>query len=71
VAHILRDFFTGGAIMLGAAVCSLIALLVFLVCWIFFHVLGFLVLVFLFIFLFFAAVWLTGFLYRKMREGRK
>ena len=70
MAHILRDFFTGSAIVAGGAVFSLALLILFLVLWIFFHVLGFLVVVVFYIFLFFFVLWLIGFIARKMKERR-
>lgn len=70
MAHIMRDLFTGSAIVLAATALSFVALIVFLFLWIFFHVLGFVVVACFYVFLFFAALWFIGFAYRKMKEGK-
>ena len=71
MAHILRDFFAGSVIVAGGLIVSLAALIPFLILWIFFNVLGFLVKVMFYIFLFFAAVWSVGYLFRMLTEGKK
>ena len=67
----LRDFFMGSTVVVLGMLVSLIASVLFFVLWIFFHLVGVLACIFFFIFLFFFALWLIGFLYRKVRETAK
>lgn len=71
MAHVLKDLLMGSTIVLLGMVLSLFAALVLFILWIFFHLLGALLCVFFFIFLFFFALWLIGFLYRKAGETGK
>ena len=71
MAHILKDVLMGSTIVVLGMVASLVAALVLFILWIFFHLMGVLVCVFFFIFLFFSALWLIGFLYRKGRAISK
>jgi archaellum biogenesis protein FlaJ (TadC family) len=71
VAHVLKDLLMGSTIVLAGMLLSLAASIVFLILWLFFHLLGPLLCVFFFIFLFFFALWLIGFVYRKARETVK
>jgi hypothetical protein len=67
VAHIVRDFLAGSVIVAACTLISLVALILFLFLWIFFHIVGYLVMAALYVFLFFAAVWFIGFAYRKLK----
>ena len=71
MAHILKDVLMGSTIVVVGMVLSLVAALVLFILWIFFHLLGVLMCVFFFISLFFFALWLIGFLYRKAKESSK
>ena len=71
MAHLLKDFLMGSTIVVLGMLFSLVASIVLLILWVFFHLLGILACVFFFIFLFFFAIWLIGFLYRKIRETGK
>jgi hypothetical protein len=71
MAHILKDLLMGSTIVVVGMVLSLVAALVLLILWIFFHLLGGLLCVFFFIFLSFFGLWLIGFLYRKAKETSK
>ena len=71
MAHILRDFFTGSAIVAVGGIFSLVLLIFFLALWVFFNILGIFAAVFFYIFLFFAAIWLIGFTARKIKESKK
>lgn len=66
---ILRDFFAGSLIVATGFLASLLLLIVLGVLWILFHILGALLVVVFYVFLFFAAVWLVGHLFRKARKG--
>jgi hypothetical protein len=70
LAHILKDFFTGSLVIAAGLIISFLALLVLILLWIFFHILGALVWIFLLLFLFFGVVWFIGLMYRKIRETR-
>jgi hypothetical protein len=69
VAHIVRDLLAGSVIVAAGTAISLAALILFLFLWVFFHIVGYLVPAALYVFLFFAAVWLIGFAYRKLKGG--
>jgi hypothetical protein len=71
MAHILKDVLMGSTIVVLGMVVSLVAALVLLILWIFFHLLGALLCVFFVIFLFFFGLWIIGFLYRKTKETSK
>lgn len=66
---IVRDFFAGSLIIAAGFIASLLLLIILGVLWVVFHVLGAIFVAVFFVFLFFAAVWLVGFLYRKARKG--
>ncbi len=68
VAHLIRDMLTGTTIVVLGMLASLVASILLLFLWLFFHVLGALAAAFFVILLFFAALWLVGFLYRKLKE---
>jgi hypothetical protein len=71
VAYILRDLFAGSVIVAVGLVLSLAALILFLLLWIFFSILGALVQIMFYVFLFFAALWIIGYGYRKLKEGSR
>ncbi len=68
MAHIIKDFFMGSILLAAGIVLSFAAFIVLFVLWIFLNILGALVWVFLIVFLFFAAIWLIGYIFRKIRE---
>jgi hypothetical protein len=68
MAHILKDVLMGSTIVVVGMLVSLVASILLFILWIFFHLVGVLACIFFFIFLFFFALWLIGFLYRKVRE---
>jgi hypothetical protein len=68
MAHVLRDILTGSTIVVLGMLLSLVASIALLIIWVFFHIVGPLAVIFFFIFLFFVALWLIGFGYRKLKE---
>jgi hypothetical protein len=68
LAQVVRDFFRGSLIVLIGTIGSLIGLILLLILWVFFHVLGGILVIFLFLFVVFFSVWLIGYAYRKMKE---
>ncbi len=71
MAQVLKDFLTGSTIVLLGMFLSLAASIALLLFWIFFHVVGILAWLFFLVFVILFAVWLIGFLYRKIREMKK
>ncbi|HEY3276419.1 MAG TPA: hypothetical protein VGJ94_07340 [Syntrophorhabdaceae bacterium] len=70
MGRVLRDFFAGSMIVAAGFILSLAALILFLILWLIFNILGFFVKILFYIFLFFAALWGVGYLYRNLREGK-
>ena len=68
MAHVLRDILTGSTIVVLGMVLSLAASIALLTLWVLLHFVGVLTYIFFFIFLFFFALWLIGFMYRKIKE---
>ncbi len=68
MAHVLKDLMTGGAVIIAGVFLSLIAIIVLSILGLLFHIIGFVAMGLFFLFLFFFAVWLVGFLYRKIKE---
>lgn len=68
MSHIIKDFFRGSLILAAGIVLSFVIFIVLLILWIFLNILGALVWVFFVVFLFLTAVWLIGYIYRKIRE---
>jgi len=71
MAHIIKDFFKGSLILVAGIVLSFAIFIVLLILWIFLNILGALVWVFFVVFLFLAAVWLIGYIYRNIRVSGK
>jgi uncharacterized membrane protein YbhN (UPF0104 family) len=71
MSHVIKDFFAGSLILVVLSLSALLGFILFFILNIFFHMFGALVIVFLIIFLFFFAIWLIGFLFRRLREAGK
>jgi hypothetical protein len=67
MSQIIKDFLAGSAILIAGIIISFAAFIVLFILWVFLHILGVFVWVFLIVFLFLAAIWLIGYIYRKMR----
>jgi len=67
MSHLIKDFLTGSAILISGIIISFAAFIVLFILWIFLHILGAFVWVFLIVFLFLAAIWLIGYIYRMIR----
>ena len=68
MAHVMRDILTGSTIVVLGMVLSLAASIALLILWVLLHFVGVLTYICFFIFLFFFALWLIGFMYRKIKE---
>lgn len=71
MSHIIKDFFTGSLILVVLLIASFLGFILFFILNFVFHIFGALVIVFLIVFLFFAAIWLIGYLYRQFKESGK
>ena len=71
MSHIIKDFFRGSLILAAGIVLSFVIFIVLLILWIFLNILGALVWVFFVAFLFLAAVWLIGYIYRNINDSGK
>jgi small-conductance mechanosensitive channel len=67
MSHIIKDFLTGSAILVAGILLSFAAFIILLILWIFLNILGAFVWVFFIVFLFLAAVWLIGYIYRNIK----
>jgi len=67
MSHIIKDFLTGSAILVAGILLSFAAFIILLILWIFLNILGAFVWVFFIVFLFLAAVWLIGYIYRSIK----
>ena len=71
MANVIKDFFTGSLILVALTLAAFLGFILFLILNVFFHIFGALVIFFFIIFIIFFAIWLIGFLYRKIRETGK
>ncbi len=71
MAHLMRDMLTGTTILVLGMLASVVAAILLVFLWLFFHVLSALAAAFFVFLLFFAMLWCIGFLYRKWRETTK
>lgn len=71
MSHIIKDFFRGSLILVAGILLSFVIFIVLLILWIFLNILGALVWVFFVVFLFLAAVWLIGYIYRNIHDSGK
>lgn len=71
MAHVLKDFFAGTALVISGVFLSLIALLVLVILGLFFHIIGIFATAVFCVFLLFFSVWVVGFAYRKIKEMKR
>jgi uncharacterized membrane protein YbhN (UPF0104 family) len=71
MAHVLKDFITGGVLVVASLLAGLAVLIVFFILGIFLHIFAALASAFFFLALIVAAVWFVGYAYRRMKEIKK
>jgi hypothetical protein len=71
MSHIIKDFLAGSAILTAGIILSFAAFILLFILWIFLNILGAFVWVFFIVFLFLAAIWLIGYIYRNIRHSGK
>ena len=68
MGSVLKDFIAGGALIVAGVIVGIILLVLLSILGFFLHIFAILVSGFFFLGLLLFAVWMVGYLYRKMRE---